>query len=425
MAPACSKAPDGLTIDRVYALQPSEGVFAYARISPDGGYLVYTSERPVAGGSNGSAQTLTVVNLTTRTIEFSEPGLDGYWSNDGRRSIYLSTVTGAPQVAIRHQDSGAVSRGIAPAALGGYLSWGVQGGRDLILTILGNYYYLNGDLAELPAAQIPACQDGRARQRPLISKDGRRITTFIDGMIVVRNLVDCGDMINTGLRGAKADFSWDGRFIAFHAPKTTSTRKEHEITVVDLARMTVRRLDSLPGSSYYPSWTQDGRLCFRYDGPDYRGFVIARNVLSLPEAPLSPAPADALGRTAWSDVFPETPVPQTPLTLVLIWAPWNAHSPEALLAARKLARSSIGADRLAVAAAPEPTSMPEETDRMFNQYGSGLRRIPLAVSRLRFTGAVNQIPTVLLFRGAVLVDQKLGAQSADELLEWVTSFISE
>jgi hypothetical protein len=42
-------APPAPRLERVYALQPEEGVFAYARISPDGRTLAYASEtRPPA-----------------------------------------------------------------------------------------------------------------------------------------------------------------------------------------------------------------------------------------------------------------------------------------------------------------------------------------------------------------------------------------
>ena len=39
------------------------------------------------------------------------------------------------------------------------------------------------------------------------------------GVVVVRNIADCADIIDTGLPGAKADFSWDGRYIAFTAKR--------------------------------------------------------------------------------------------------------------------------------------------------------------------------------------------------------------
>src|SRR4029453_1159442 len=137
----------------------------------------------------------------------------------------------------------------------------------------------NGDNPVLPHAEVPTCDKIGVGERPLISKDGRRITTFFKGNLVVRGLDNCDDIFDTGIQGSKADFSWDGRYIAFHAVKREGTG--YEIRVVDLERRTVRTPEGLQGSALFPSWTRDGPLCFRYDGPDYRGFMIASNVLEI------------------------------------------------------------------------------------------------------------------------------------------------
>jgi hypothetical protein len=39
--------------------------------------------------------------------------------------------------------SGALTRDVAPQGLGDYYSWASRDGKDLILTINSNYYYLN------------------------------------------------------------------------------------------------------------------------------------------------------------------------------------------------------------------------------------------------------------------------------------------
>ena len=57
--------------------------------------------------------------------------------------------------------------------------------------------------------------------------------------------------------------------------------------MVNLLRLTIRTITNLPGSSFFPSWTQDGRLAFRYDGAEYHGFMMASDVLSAPERPLA------------------------------------------------------------------------------------------------------------------------------------------
>jgi thioredoxin-like negative regulator of GroEL len=38
------------------------------------------------------------------------------------------------------------------------------------------------------------------------------------------------------------------------------------------------------------------------------------------------------------------------------------------------------------------------------------------------TAARNQMPTTLLFRDGVLVDQKLGAQTFDQLKQWIERY---
>src|SRR5262245_36377748 len=69
--------------DPVYTLKPKEGVFAYARISPDGKRLVYASQIS-ARPANLRGWAVTLVDLATQKVLFSEPGIDAYWSNDGK-----------------------------------------------------------------------------------------------------------------------------------------------------------------------------------------------------------------------------------------------------------------------------------------------------------------------------------------------------
>jgi hypothetical protein len=406
--------PTAPTFERVHPLTPQEGVFAYARISPDGRLLVYASEIKTRGAVD---RTVTVVDLRTGMVLFSEPGVDAYWSNDGRRMIFLSEKDGLARVSIRQLDGGIV-RDVAPVYLGGYFSWGRRDGRDLVLTISGNFYYLDRDRAVLPAERVPPCDGIGAAARPLLSKDGRRITTFVRGTIVVRNLTDCADILDTGIQGAKADFSWDGRYIAFHAPKKGADG--YEIDVVDLQRQTVRTVTDFAGSSFFPSWTKDGRLSFRYDGDEYRGFMIAENVLSAPERPLAQNDQHVPDRMAWSDVFPETPAPPGRVTLVTVWGTWSAYSPGALIDLQRASRdfAEAGAD-VTVMTATDSGSRPADVVRVRERYGITLPQIPLAPARLPLTAAQNQIPVSLLFRDGMLVDRRLGAQPYDELRSWV------
>jgi hypothetical protein len=402
--------------ERVLALAPDEGVFAYARISPDGRFLAYASEtkRSVFGGVQ---RTIRVVDLQTREIVFTEPGIDAYWSNDGRRMIFLSHE-GRRGVSIRRHDTGDVTRDVAPTNLGDYYSWGVRDGRDLILTILSRYYYLDGDQAVLPAARVEPCEGIGTGERPLLSKDGRRITTFVRGTVVIRNLTDCEDVLDTAVRGAKADFSFDGRYVALHVQKPDA--RGYEIQVIDVERRTVRTVTDLPGSSFFPSWTRDGRLSFRYDGDDYRGFLMAHDVLTAPERPLPSSDRRVPEQRRWADVFPETPPPSNALALVTIWGAWSAHSPDALVDLQR-AREHFAGHGLdvRVLTATDPGSRRADLDRLRARHHIDLPEIPLAPERLALTEAHNQIPATLLFEHGVLVDRRLGAQTFDALRAWV------
>ena len=399
---------------KLYTLKPKEGVFAYARISPDGRTLVYASEKSDARHPNGIRTAETVVDLTTKKTLFSEDGIDAYWSLDGQRIIY----SGGPSVTIRDMQSGTLTRDVAPQGLGDYYSWASRDGKDLILTINSNYYYLNGGKAVQPISKVKSCDKIGTGERPLISKDGKRITTFVDGNIVVRGLDNCDDIFDTGIKGAKADFSWDGRYIAFHSLKPQGSG--YNIQIVDLQQRTLRTLPGLAGSALFPSWTKDGRLCFRYDGPDYRGFMMAAGVLDLPSQPL-PAVAEPLPRNrTWNDIFPETARSQHRVNLVMIWAPWSAHSQIAFtdLDRARGYFAENGAD-VSIAAAADPGSAEAEITRQWSAFQVNVPRVALSPKGLALTEARNQMPTTLLFRDGVLVGTKLGAQTLDQLRAWV------
>jgi hypothetical protein len=293
----------------------------------------------------------------------------------------------------------------------------VHGGVHRILTIRNNYYDLAGDVAMLPASTIPFCAGIGVGERPLLSKDARRITTFVQGTVVVRNLTDCADVLDTGLPAAKADFSYDGRYIAFHAPNTSG--RGYEIAVVDVQTRTVRTVTRLSGSSFFPSWTEDGRLVFRYDGDEYRGFVMATDVLLAPERPLPRIAQHVPAARTWSDIFPETEAPPG-IALVLVWGTWSAHAPQALVdLQRARARFNSRGPGVRVFIATEPGSRERDVERALATHRIRLERIPLAAKRLTLTEAHNQNPTTLLFRDGALVDRRLGAQTFEELVEWV------
>lgn len=402
--------------DKAYALKPEEGVFAYSRISPDGRYLAYASIARDPRKSGGMPMTVTLVDLQLSKVLFTEPGLDAYWSTDGERMIYSSNTTGT--VSIRHLN-GEITRNVAPMGLGDYYSWGMRDGKNLILTIASNYYYLDGDKGVLPAGRVPSCESIGRGDRPLLSRDGQRISTFVGGSVVVRSLTDCSYIFDTGLQGAKADFSWDSRYVAFHVPRGSGD--SYDVLVVDVQDKTVRNVTaSLKGSSYFPNWTKDGRLSFRYDGDDYRGFMFASNVLSVPARALSSVGAHLPANRTWTDIFPETAQPKPAFSMVLIWSSWSAHSSMALVELRRATqewqKKGVG---IAIMTATDPASQAADVYRITVQNGDNLPRIPLTGPHLKLTEAANQMPTTLLFRDGQLIDRRLGAQTAQELQEWV------
>lgn len=414
-----SRAP---TFTRAFALRPDEGVFAYSRISPNGQQLAYASERPSSQNPDRIERHVTIVDLRSGKTIFSERGIDAYWSVNGTRIIYLSHADGASSVSIREASTGSIWRDIAPSNLGDYYSWSFRDGKDLILTIKGNYYALRNQRAVLPYKTIPECPGLGRGERPLVSKNGRRVSVFVRGELVIRELDSCNEVVHTHVRGAKADLSFDNRYLAFHAlrPRT----RNYDIQVIDLERRTIRTVTNLEGSSLFPSWTQDGRLSFRYDGPDYRGFIVAGNVLSAPEQPL-PESFSSSATVSWEEVFPETPRPRTEAAVVTIWSTWSAHSEDALKASAEVARS-LRAQNLSatVLTALEPASQMSDARRIRSRLSQPGGDIPLAPHRLHLTDADNQIPTTILFVKGRMVGRKLGAQSADAIGAWVLSFTS-
>ncbi|HYV96496.1 MAG TPA: hypothetical protein VE967_03480 [Gemmatimonadaceae bacterium] len=409
----------GPQFERVYPLKPQEGVFAYARIAPDGNTLAYASELTAPSGRVLS-QTVTVVDLKAKKVVFTDPGIDAYWSNDGSRMIYSSFSTNT--VAIRHHPGGEITYNAAPMGLGDYYSWSVKDGKDLILTISSNYYNLSGDKAVLPASHVTSCPGIGVGERPMISHDGSLITTFVNGTVVVRGLADCGHTFDTGLDGAKSDFSFDGRYVAMHKARPNSAL--NDIVVVDLQKRTMRTItSSLPGSSLFPSWTKDGRLCFRYDGDDYRGFMMVSDVLSAPEQAMpSPSANHLTMNRTWNDVFPETKRPAHEYNLVMIWGTWSAHSAIAL-ADLERARTYFKAQAadISVETALEPGTRRADADHILAQAGKSLPEIPLSPAHFAHTEGRNQIPTTLLFRDGKLIDRKLGPVSFEAMKDWMQS----
>ncbi|MGH9238975.1 MAG: hypothetical protein ACRD3G_13125, partial [Vicinamibacterales bacterium] len=81
-----------------------------------------------------------------------------------------------------------------------------------------------------------------------------------------------------------------------------------------------------------------------------------------------------------------------------------------------LAHRSVDVD---VMTATEPATRRRDATAMLSKYAISLPQIPLDVHAFMRSKAANQMPTTLLFRDGVLVDVRLGAQTAAELGEWV------
>jgi hypothetical protein len=149
--------------------------------------------------------------------------------------------------------------------------------------------------------------------------------------------------------------------------------------------------------------------------------MFAHDVLSAPARPLPTAAANHVpARRTWSDLFPETAQPAAELSLVMVWGTWSAHSPIAL-ADLQHARDYFRAQSMNVdvAMANDIGSRPEDITSMLARYNIDLKRIPLSGDRFTLTEAHNQSPTTLLFKDGQLIDRRLGAQTFEQLRDWI------
>src|SRR4029079_18953760 len=102
--------------------------------------------------------------------------------------------------------------------------------------------------------------------------------------------------------------------------------------------------------------------------------------------------------------------------LVMIWAPWSAHSLEAFTNLQQ-AREYFDTHgiKVDVMEAADPGSPEGDIASQLSDFHVTGPRIPLSQQGLAMTEARNQMPTLLLFRDGDLVDHRLGAQTFEAL----------
>jgi len=404
------------TYEKILPLSPEEGVFAYSRISPDGNFLSYASERHVGADIK---TTVNFIDLKSKKILYSEPGMDSFWAPDSNRVIYLSLVDGENgSVCIWHRDTGKITREVAPASLGNYFTWAILRNRDLICTQLNKFYFLEGDLALRPYRTVPECPVIGTGKQPMISRDGKLIATFVDSALVVRSLETCDSILETHIQGGKADFSWDSRYIAFHRFKDGGETKGYEIVVVDLQDKKIIPVTNLPGSSYYPSWTRDGRLSFRYDSEDYRGFMMASDFLGNPSQPLPQAHLTPEKHADLQQLFRDSKPPSKRVVLVNFWAGWCVHCRQELPTLQRV-RNYLQEHQwnAEIVGACEPSSFKSDRDQVIKERNLTLPQVEINPKDLADFG-VQMFPTNEMFVDGKLVECRYGAQTYHQFVEW-------
>ena len=124
------------------------------------------------------------------------------------------------------------------------------------------------------------------RERPLLSHDGIRLTTFVRGTIVVRDMTDCDNIIDTGIQGAKADFSWNGPL--YRVPRPRRLGPVATSSSWTWRNAAFARSHTFRSSNFYPSWTLMAGYPSGMTDPNIAEFMIATNVLAAPAHPLRP-----------------------------------------------------------------------------------------------------------------------------------------
>jgi hypothetical protein len=358
---------------------------------------------------------LRIHDLKSHRVIYEERGIDGYWSPSGESLVYKAKLHDSYSVSIWNRHTGKITRDVIATSLGDYYSWGANGQQNTLLTINGWFVSIAANHAASAPQHIPECEGIGRGARPLVSRDGRRVSVFVGDELVLRNLRDCADIVRTGVVAAKADWSRDGRFLAFHTSK--KSREGYDIGIFDQLTFTFRRI-TLDGSSYFPSWTDDNALVFRYQGPEYSGFMRADEVLSSPtETALTPSYLRNRSNIyrQWKSVLPAAGT-----VVVLLWSSWSSHSSDALHEFSNGVFDCPARDCRRVAAY-DPSSPAQDVARLLSGITGQIPVVKAPWQAVLAAGGINQSPSYLLFHNGCFAARALGSLSAIELQGWISA----
>jgi len=192
----------------------------------------------------------------------------------------------------------------------------------------------------------------------------------------------------------------------------------YQIFVVDLKTREFIEVTDFPGSCYYPGWTRDGRLIFRYDSPEYRGFMMVSDFLSMPRTPLPTTyPNDTSHPGTLSDLVGRAPLPKQKVVMVNFWAGWCVHCrgelPVLNQIRKELKRDHLNAEILG---ACDPTSFRTDREFILKRSNLDLPQIDIGSAEVNAFG-IQVYPTTLIFVDGKLVEKHNGALTRPAALE--------
>ena len=189
--------------------------------------------------------------------------------------------------------------------------------------------------------------------------------------------------------------------------------------MVDLQEKKLIPVTNLPGSAYYPSWTRDGRLSFRYDSDTYRGFMLATDFLQNPAEPLPTRHEIPKGQAALQTLHGAAAIPPHRVVLVNFWAGWCVHCRAELPVLDRL-RRELRARHLdaEIVGACEPSSFKSDRERVMLNNNLSLPQVDIEAQDINRFG-IQVFPTNLLFVDGKLVERRYGAQTYEQFVQWL------